>query len=219
MSLVALSGGYLAFSMGLNAFISDISTPEQRSFRLAMMHFVSSIGRPVGTILGAYLFVQGSYVCVIGATLVGRVLGAVFLVVRLEMFKWRPSAGNKNDDDSAGGSGVKTKQHSAFSPHHIKDSLKTVAKQRPNQKRTYLWIYLIVMLVIVLPFFGESTIGFNYVRTRYNWDVVKYSEFRTITEVVDLAGQAVFIPLLGYLQVRTTICIPYNLIIFAPCVY
>jgi hypothetical protein len=77
----------------------------------------------------------------------------------------------------------------------------TVARQRPDGKRSLLWIYLIVMLVTVLPFFGESAIGYNYVRTRFGWDLVKYSEFRTITEVVDLAGQAIFIPLLGYAQV------------------
>jgi MFS family permease len=213
VSPVALSGGYLAFSMGLNAFISDISTPEQRSFRLAMMHFVSSIGRPVGTILGAYLFQQGSYVCVIGATLLGRILGAAFLVIRLEMFKWRPAAavkhndeGGDDDDNKAAeadkNGGGQKKKHSALSPVHIKDSLMTVAKRRPDRKRTLLWIYLIVILADNLPFFGESTIGFNYVRTRFGWDMVEYSEFRTITEVVDLVGQAVFIPLLGYAQVQ-----------------
>jgi hypothetical protein len=196
---VALSGGYLAFSMGLNAFISDISTPEQRSFRLAMMHFVSSIGRPVGTMLGAYLFEAGAYVCVIGATLIGRVLGAAFLVIRLEMFQWRPAhvAAFANAKDN----GSSATKRSAFSPSHIMDSIRTVAKQRPDRKRTFLWIYLITMLVVVLPFFGEGTIGYNYVRTRYDWGVGNYSTYRTITEVVDIAGQAFLIPLLGYLQV------------------
>ena len=35
--------------MGIAAFITEISTPEQRTFRLAMIHFVSSLGSPIGT--------------------------------------------------------------------------------------------------------------------------------------------------------------------------
>ena len=35
--------------MGIAAFITEISTPEQRTFRLAMIHFVGSLGRPIGT--------------------------------------------------------------------------------------------------------------------------------------------------------------------------
>ena len=64
---VALSGGYITYrlnmltfcskssltqshlSMGIAAFITEISTPEQRTFRLAMIHFVSSLGSPIGT--------------------------------------------------------------------------------------------------------------------------------------------------------------------------
>ena len=76
-----------------------------------------------------------------------------------------------------------------------------MVKQRPHRKRTYIWIYLMVMLVTILPFFGEVNIGYNYVRTRYNWGVVRYSEYRSITEVMNLVGQAIAIPLFGYLQV------------------
>ena len=76
-----------------------------------------------------------------------------------------------------------------------------MVKQRPDRKRTYIWIYLMVMLVTILPFFGEVNIGYNYVRTRYNWGVVRYSEYRSITEVMNLVGQAIAIPLFGYLQV------------------
>ena len=40
---------YSHLSMGIAAFITEISTPEQRTFRLAMIHFVSSLGSPIGT--------------------------------------------------------------------------------------------------------------------------------------------------------------------------
>jgi len=197
---VALSGGHITFSMGIAAFITEISTPEQRTFRLAMIWFVESLGGPIGTMIGAYLWEAGGYLCVFGTSLVGKFLTLVFLVVRLEMFKWKPGAVKEEDRP--------TKKRNALSPSHIKDSLMTCFKKRDNGKRFYLLCYTAVMLTIVLPFFGEFTISYNYVRTRYDWDVVAYSNYRSICSVIDLVGQAILIPLIGYLEIKDTNIIP-----------
>ena len=186
--------------MGINAFVADISKPDQITFRMAMMHFVSSVGRPLGTQLGSYLFREGGYICVIGATLAGRAIGFILLTVRLEMFKWKPMT----KEVAAEGS----KKRHLLSPHHIMDSVKTAIKPRSNGKRMYLWIYLSVIISICLPLFGEMTIGFNYVRTRYSWGVKEYSDYRTFTEILDIVGQSICIPLLGYLQIRDSLLIP-----------
>lgn len=201
--LVALSGGYLAYSMGINAFIADISKPEQRSFRMAMIHFVSSLGRPFGTQIGAVLFEQGGYVCVIGATLVGRLVSFGLLIISLEMFKWSPKKKEEESDEP-----IRKKRHHALSPSHIIDSLKTAVKPRSDGKRFYLWVYLLVMISMVLPWFGESVIGYLYVRKRYDWGVQEYSDFRTVSEVLDIVGQAIFIPVLGVLQIKDSLIIP-----------
>ena len=195
----------MAYYMGINIFIADISQPHQRSFRMAAMSFVSSVGRPIGTQLGSYLFSEGGYICVFGATLVGRVVGFILLLIRLEMFEWKP----KKQDDAQPSREIQKKH--ALSPSHIMESIKTAIKPRSNGKRMYLWIYLIVLLAVILPLFGEMTIGYIYVRTRYDWEVKEYSDYRTIIEIVDLVGQAIFIPLLGYLSIRDTVLIPFLL--------
>ena len=203
--LVALSGGSLAFYMGINAFIADISSPEQRSFRMAMMHFVQTVGRPFGTQAGAYLYDKGGYVCVISATLLGRFLSFVFLVVRLEMFNWKSKHLEEKEQKNS------RKRHHALSPRHIIDSLKVSFKKRANGQRFYLWIYLLVMLNVILPWYGEEVIGYNYVRTRYNWEVQDYSNYRTVSEIIDIVGQSICIPLLGILSIRDSLIIPFLL--------
>ena len=65
------------------------------------------------------------------------------------------------------------------------------------------------MLTIFLPFFGEHVVGFNYVRTRYGWGLVEYSDYRSICEIVDLVGQSVLIPLIAYLELCDTSLIPF----------
>ena len=188
--------------MGIAAFITEISTPEQRTFRLATIGFVESMGGPLGTMLGAYLWDVGSYLCVFGASLVGKVLTLIFLVIRLEMFKWNPGKVEDADKERP------TKKRNALSPSHIKDSFKTCFKKRENGKRFYLLIYTCIMLTIFLPFFGEHAIGYNYVRTRYSWSMVEYSNYRSICSVIDLVGQGILIPLIGYLNIKDTNIIP-----------
>ena len=99
-------------------------------------------------------------------------------------------------------------RRNAFSLNHIKDSLNTCFKWRPNNKRFYLLNYTAVMLTIFLPFFGEFIVGFNYVRTRYGWGMVEYSDYSSICRIVDLIGQGILIPLLGYLELCDTTVIP-----------
>ena len=45
--------------MSINAFISDISKPDQRAFRMAMLHLFSSFARPLGPKIGAWLLESG----------------------------------------------------------------------------------------------------------------------------------------------------------------
>jgi len=202
---VALSGGGLAYSMGMNAFIADISSPEQRSFRMAMMQFVKTIGRPFGVQAGAYLYDKGGYVCVFSATLIGRILSFVFLVVRLEMFNWKSKHLQEKEQKNT------SKRHHPLSPRHIIDSIKVSFKKRTNGKRFYLWVYLLVHFNVILPFYGESVIGYNYVRTRYNWEVQDYSNFITLSEIFDIVGQSICIPLLGIFSIRDSLIVPFLL--------
>ena len=204
---VALSGGHITFSMGIAAFITEISSPEQRTFRLAMIHFVSSLGGPLGTKIGALLWTYGGggeqgYIWVFGTGLVGKAVTLAFLVARLELFKWTPGPVNTEQEERV------VKRRNALSLSHIKDSLRTCFKERPNNKRFYLLLYTAVMLTIFLPFFGEHIVSYNYVRTRFSWDMVDYSDYRSICSIIDLVGQAVFIPLLGYLGFTDTSIIP-----------
>jgi len=203
---VALSGGYITYSMGIAAFITEISTPEQRTFRLAMIHFVSSLGSPIGTKIGALLWEAGGkdlrYMYIFGAGLAGKLITLIFLVARLEMFKWNPGRVETKKEDRV------HQRRNAFSLNHIKDSLNTCFKKRPNNKRFYLLNYTAVMLTIFLPFFGEFIVGFNYVRTRYGWGMVEYSDYSSICRIVDLVGQGILIPLLGYLELCDTTVIP-----------
>ena len=81
------------------------------------------------------------------------------------------------------------------------------------------------MLTYYLPFFGEGAVSYNYVRTRlvhddlklkiflnyfrYHWGYEDYSDYKSICSIIDLTGQAIFIPILGMLQLPDANVIPF----------
>ena len=46
--------------MAIQAFIADISPPEQRGFRIAMVTLAQGLPRPISPIIGAALYEKGN---------------------------------------------------------------------------------------------------------------------------------------------------------------
>ena len=86
----ALSGGFAIWSLSINAFITDITEPENRAFRFGILHLASSLGRPLSAPFGAYLLRTGGYVCVFATTLTGILIGAVLCIWGIHKYKWNP---------------------------------------------------------------------------------------------------------------------------------
>ena len=53
-----------------------------------------------------------------------------------------------------------------------------------------------------LPFFGEMTVAFSYVRIRYSWGVDEYSTYSSIVSSSSIVAQAIFMPLMSLLKVN-----------------
>ena len=140
--------------------------------------------------------------------------------IRLEMFKWRPGRVEEENE-------VRPKKRHMLSPGHVKDSFKTFFKARPDNKRFYILIYVTMLLMYYLPFFGEGAVSYNYVRTRwamilitvetalivilfrFHWGPIEYADYNSICSIIDIAGQAIFIPLLGMLRLPDANLIPF----------
>ena len=200
---LALTGGFLSYYMTINAFIADIVPPEQRSFRMAILYVVQTVATPFGTQIGKFLFDVGSYECLYWVTLFGRVVCMILIVIRMETFKFKIQP--KPDDISKS---QEQKKIHLLSPLHIKDSFQTALKKRTNNKRFYLWVYIIVVIGVVLPLWGETVIGYNYVMTRFDWGFDKYSNYVTITQIIDIVGQIIMLVSLGFLKIRDSFLVP-----------
>ena len=53
-------GGPALWHMAIHAFIADISPPDQRAFRIAMVQLANAIPRPICPLIAAVLYQKGS---------------------------------------------------------------------------------------------------------------------------------------------------------------
>ena len=202
--LYTLSGGDVAFRLSLGAFIAEISDPDQRAFRMFLFSFPSKIGTPIGTQLGKYLFAEGSFVLVSSVAFAFKIVCFALFVLRLEMFYrnkdvQKKMAENKTEDEE---------KVNPFSLSHIKESFTVVTKKRRNSLRFYFVLYTLVIFVGHLSFEGERSVAYNYVRTRYEWEVNEYSDFSSITHIIHSAGQLIVVPLINYFHLSSSNLIP-----------
>ena len=89
-----------------------------------------------------------------------------------------------------------------FSPMQIADSFNATFKKREGPNRKYLLVLMATFFFCIVPFMGEHTISFSYVRVRYDWGVGEYSNYSSIVSATGIVGQAILIPLLTMLKVN-----------------
>lgn len=73
--------------MSVYSFISDNSSPEFRTVRLAFVAITWHLGNPIANALGGFLFSQGGYVCVFATKLTLLAITMLLFVVRLWNFE------------------------------------------------------------------------------------------------------------------------------------
>ncbi len=110
------------------------------------------------------------------SSLVGLVISSIYLIVRINQYKWKPLEN-------------RIKKRNAFSPLHIRDCFTATFRKRQGPNRKYLLILFAIMLVNFAPFYGEIGINYNYVRTRFGWEVDEYSTYNSIVDATSLLGK------------------------------
>ena len=58
------------------------------------------------------------------------------------------------------------------------------------------------MVFTIMPFSGEGTVSYSYVRARFNWGVDEYSYYRSVISAAGLIAQAILIPLIALLKLN-----------------
>ncbi len=152
-------GGTAIVLMGVQSYVSDISSDEGRTSRLGILLAMNYFGNVAGfSLMGALLSAFGFEVvfCVVMTLQVLCIVGALFFLA---------------DTRNLTIEYKEQKSRFLFSSSHVKDSINVLLRKRENNKRTHLWLLLLTVVVNQIGREGEGDILLLYVSRRpLNWD-------------------------------------------------
>ncbi|XP_013184489.2 lysosomal proton-coupled steroid conjugate and bile acid symporter SLC46A3 isoform X1 [Amyelois transitella] len=178
----AFSGGWCITFLTIFAFISTITTVENRTFRMGLVHFCLTVSFPIGTGLsGIMLKKLGYYGCYATAAS----LQSVNLLYNVFVVKDPKRTAQQKKHD---GKGVCHFFRTFFDFTNIKNTVQVVMKKTPDNRRLRLCILLLVVTILFGPMYGEISIMYMSTRYRFNWDEVKFSLFQTYNFITHTIG-------------------------------
>ncbi|XP_041975984.1 proton-coupled folate transporter-like [Aricia agestis] len=194
----ALTGGWYTNFVGAFSYIGDITTKEERTYRVGIVNLCMSLGYPVGSALSGVLLSWLGYYGVFGISLSLYVFSIAYGYLCLK----DPI---KKDAVVIEG-GCFNFLREFFNFRLVLETFKVAFRKGPGNRRLRVCLLLLCVCVIFGPMQGEFTIMYLFTRYRFNWDEVKYSIWSTYSIVTNLIGTAFSMSLFSnYLKFDDTV--------------
>ena len=178
-STLGLTGGYYVLNLGLYGYISDITSPADRTMRLSILNGLFSAAYVVGTMLGGYLFTAiESYYVIFGISTFFALCG-IFYTIFFVKESIEPVESVK-----------------FFDIHNIKECLKTAYKQRPGSARFHVFL-LVVNFAIFMFCLNTGHYDYLLMIQRFDWKADDYSTFLIVKRAFRFSGLFLILPLLS----------------------
>ncbi|XP_067008051.2 lysosomal proton-coupled steroid conjugate and bile acid symporter SLC46A3 [Anabrus simplex] len=190
----SITGGGMVMFMGTMSYISDITTDEERTFRLGVinllvsfppMHFTKctnileqlTITSPIANTLSGTLLKPLGFLGIFALT--GLIFLVGFLYGALGLKESRPTIPRPADVGFL---------CDLFNPRSLLDTLAVLTKKRENSRRSRLVMVILANVLIIGAGRGEDGLSYLYVRERFKWNEVDYSYFTTFGIIISLVG-------------------------------
>nr|XP_026500852.1 proton-coupled folate transporter isoform X1 [Vanessa tameamea] len=186
----ALTGADLAIFAGCFAYIADVSSVKNRTLRVGVLDVVYLSTMPTGVALGNLLYnrvVNRSFTAMFAINSCLMMVATAYCFLFLE-WQTRP------EQKSLREAGVKNPVNDFFDFNNIKQTLVTLTKKRPHNRRLFLWFLLISMAFYTFQR-DEKPVLYLYTSKVFKWDATDFSNFRTYLSTAYVVVMLFGIPL------------------------
>ncbi|XP_055300087.1 proton-coupled folate transporter [Sitodiplosis mosellana] len=169
----ALTGVDIAIFASAFAYISDVSSVENRTLRVTILEVCYLITFPTGIALGSYLFnvvLDHSYFIMFSINAVFLMAAFLYSIFNL---KWSTSSRQRSITE-VGCNGI---LGDFFDKKHIVDTVSTLTKKRSNHRRMFLWIFLVAMFFYTFQR-DERNYTYLYTGSKFGWQTAEFSTFK-----------------------------------------
>lgn len=186
----ALTGADLVIFACCFSYLSDITTQNDRTLRIAIVDIVYLSSMPTGVALGKYLFaevVNRSYAAMFTINAVLMIITIIYAFLRL---KWRT---NPRQTPLPSISGCCC---DFFNISHAVETVKCMIRPRKNRRTSCLALLLVSMIFYTFQR-DEKPMMYLYTQLKFQWTADTYSDFKTFQTAAYIIGVLLGVPLLG----------------------
>lgn len=174
---VDLTGSWVVFNMAVYSYVADITTPETRTRRLAILDAAWYLGWPLGRVLGGWLYHFAGYAIVFGVS-VGLWLVCfmyTLLLVRetVDRSVVMPEMEQDLGDTRCG------------PLRNVVALCRTAFKSRPHHGRRYLLVIVVLKMAVFLV---QGHQMYLWSQNVLKWAAPQYSTWSSVDSVVHQAG-------------------------------
>ncbi|XP_045534304.1 proton-coupled folate transporter [Papilio machaon] len=194
----AITGGWFTNFIGVFSYIGDITTTEDRTYRVGIVNLCMSLGYPIGSSLSGLLLTWIGYYGVFSLSALLYLCSLIYGYFYLEDTKRKTC-----ESKSKGCFGYILE---FFDTKLVVDTFKVAFRKGCGNRRLRVCLLLIVVCVVFGPSQGEFSILYLFTRYRFNWDEIQYSMWTTYCIVTNLFGTLFSISLFSnYLKLDDTL--------------
>ena len=215
-----LMGGLDTWQLCMFAFLADITTPDKRATRFAMISLAHMVGQPLSPLIGAALFDWGNNQRANGKILCMKslIFFKLWMYLRHMFETWVFLAGyvtvevanfvlnclvfvilygsiRRFEWKQTGNSVAPPLLRRAWDA--IVDFFMTAVKDRQEDIKKILWILLATLVMLMMASVGTRPIEYQYTYLRYHWQVDEKSTFSTYDNSLKMVGLLLFPPLVN----------------------
>ncbi|KAK4884691.1 hypothetical protein RN001_000962 [Aquatica leii] len=181
----ALTGGSNMYSLGIFTYIAVVSTEENRTFRIGIMHVLYIISFTIGYALSGIMYNKLGFYGVFSTSLVMYSLAGLYTLYCVD---------EVNNDSKKNQTKLELIKD-MFNAKQTFNTFKSIFKPQQSNRRCQIIVIMVLAVLVLGPFIGETTVMYLYTRFKFNWDEIDFSVFFAYFCVIHLVGSMVALSL------------------------
>jgi len=197
-----ITGGEIVFGVGINSLMVDITTPENRTRRIAVLDTFFLLGLAVGLQMSGIIRNYLGWVPLFLTSSLVLVLNILYVIFKIK-------EGTKLEEELPNNNEAKSEQTKGMVLHSIMKAplmgFKSVWRKRPNGARVWVFVFLMTVTIQKFADIGSQGLLFMFLKLRYNAEITDVTNIAIVFGLMLIINQIGLVPLLsGRFQFRDT---------------
>ncbi|XP_054739026.1 proton-coupled folate transporter-like [Anastrepha obliqua] len=191
----SLFGGSVTYSVATLCYISDVSSAQERPYRMATYEAALFIGLMSGSFLSGYLYeyTNATFVFLTSCS-------CIFVAVCITVF-FIPESLNRRrfnfienlhvnvSSDLAASLNVESNQfRKLFDLAAVKEMWRTCFKPRECNDRAIIWLASFAQMSTFFVIYGSMAVFYLFIRETFHWTIKEFNTFETLNIFLSLMG-------------------------------